>query len=250
MWQFSLYFEKEVFYYIKQLQENLEKACKGQKCCVRIFSKDNMFVLILALPKNVYEKQILAIKEKIIQSILLYYKPKTIVEEIQNFSVEKTSNRILLDVLCNFEKQSDFDAIFKKLSLCEKLYLSSFVQFSLREITKNWREMAKLIKQNSNFLNDEYTKFDLIRFLLGGVVSRAKEIMISKVQNEICILQDDIKISSFDNLFYFADEFDKFLFLIISKLPKTVTIKNYRDFDARFVNNLYNLFGDNLKLIE
>lgn len=250
MWQFSLYFQKEIFFYIKQLQDWLQTVCKDSRCCIRIFSKDDMFVLVLALPKKVYEKHILGIKEKIIETILLYYKPKIIVDEIANFSTSKTSNRILLDILCNFDKQSEFDAIFKKLSLCDRLYLSSFVQFSLCELTKNWKEMARLINQNNSFLNDENTKFDLMRFLLNGIGCKAKSICFSKKQDEILVFRDDKAVSNFDNLFYFANDFDKLFFLITSTSPQNVTIKDFRAFDARFINNVFNLFGDKLNLIE
>lgn len=250
MWQFSLYFQKEIFFYIKDLQESLRQTCSGQKCCIRIFSKDDMFVLILALPKKVYEKQILFIKEQIIKSILFYYKPKTIIEELDNFSTDNFSNRMLLDILCNFDSKAETDEIFKKLSLCDKLYLSSFVQFSLRELSKNWKEMARLINQNSKFLNDECIKSDLMRFLLNGISSKANIIDISKNKNQIRVLRDNNIISSFDNIFYFVNDFDKLLFMIICNYPKVITIKNYREFDARFINCIYSLYGDRLKLFE
>ena len=250
MWQFSLFFEKEVFYYIKQLKDNLQNICSNQRCCIRIFSKNENFVLVVAIPKEIYEKNILYIKEKIIQIILFYYKPKIIFEGIKNFSTKQMSNRILLDILCNFESQIETNTIFKRLHLCDKLFLSSFINFSLCDLIKNWQEMAKLINQNSNFLDDEYTKFELMRFLLNGIQCKANKIDISKEENTFNIFEDDTKVFPNQNLFYFCSEFDSLMFLIISKSPQNVVINKYLEFDARFIDNLYNLLGDRLKLVE
>ena len=250
MWQFSLYFGKEIFYYIKSLYDDLKKVCTDEKCCIRIFAKDDNFVLLLALPKNIYEKQILKIKKCIIQSILLYYKPKIIIDGINNFSTENISNRIMMDILCSFDIESEKKLIFNKLSLCDKLYLSSFVQFSLVELTKNWQQMASLINQNSKFLNDEYVKFDLMRFLMTGIAQTAQKIEISCQKNNYIVLLDNKKFCQFDYLFFFNSNFDKVLHLIISKFPQKIVLQNYKKFDIGFVNNLYNLFGDKLKLLE
>lgn len=250
MWQFSLYFPKALIYYIKNLHDNLKSICIDESCCIKIFSKDDGFVLILALPKKVYEKNILLIKEKIIEAILLYYKPKIIMQNIDNFTIENETNKILIDILCNFENFAESEIIFQKMNLNDKLYIESFVQFSLCELVKNWQEMAKLINQNTNFLQDQSVKFDLMRFLLNGISSKANQVTIKAKENCAQIFKDGKHIQDFSKVFYLDSNYDEIMFFVISQFPNQIKIENYKNFDVNFIDNMYSLFGDKIKFLE
>lgn len=249
MWEFSLFFPDELLNYFCDFEAELKKLCQNEKCCIRIV-KNGQYALLLALPTKIYEQNVAIIKEKIVQAILLYYKPKIIIQTIKDFSIKDQNNKMLIDILANFDVSSDKKEIFSRLSLCGKMYLDSFVYFKLWPILETWREMARLINQNSLFLGDAGVKTDLMRFLMSGIASQALDVSLDYANGKIKILQNGKELPSIASIFYANDIYDNLLFMLISKSPKKITISNYRQFDASFVNSVFRLFGDTVKLIE
>lgn len=249
MWEFSLFFPNELFNYFCQFETELKLICQNEKNCIRVVAGEpNVFAV--AIPKKVYEQNILFIKEKIIQSILVFYKPKTIIHDIRDFSINDQNNKMLIDILTNFEIESDKKEIFSKLSLCSRLYLDSFVHFRLKSMLEAWKEMATLINQNSIFLIDDKVKIDLMRFLMNGISNKSSDVVLDYSNGNIKFVQNGKELSVIEKIFYAKDIYDNLLFTLISKSPKKITISNYQMFDANFVNSVFNLFGDSVKLIQ
>lgn len=243
IWEFSLYFPRELLIYFEKLKKQLKQILNVYPNCVSISISDDMYCFLIALSKEAYSKNILFIKDKIIEIILIYYKPKTLISQIENFDIKNHDNIILLDILSNFDQEEDKKEIFNHLSLCEKLYLSSFVNFKLKSLKKRWIETAELINQNNLFLNENGIKKELIQFLMEGLESKVEYVKLT--QNGIKLNNNVIENIS---LFYSLYDYDNTLFTLINIFPKKIEIENYKSFDISLIQNLHNLFGDKLIL--
>lgn len=245
IWEFSLYFPRELLIYFERLKQQLKQVLKDYPNCVSISITDNLYCFLIALSKDAYYKNLLFIKDKIIEIILVYYKPKTLMTEIKNFDIKNHDNIILLDILSNFDIEDDRKEIFKSLSLCDKLYLSSFVTFKLKSLKNRWIETAELINQNNLFINESGIRKEIIQFLMEGLECKTDAVKLT--QNGIKIGEETIENNS---LFYSMYDYDNVLFTLISIFPKKIEVENYRSFDVSLIQNLHDLFGNKLVLLD
>ena len=245
IWEFSLYFPRELLAYFENFKTQLKMTLKDYPNCVSISITDDMYCFLIALSKDAYNKNILFIKDKIIDIILVYYKPKALISQIKDFDIKNHDNIILLDILSNFDLEEDRQEIFNHLSLCDKLYLSSFVTFKLKSLKKRWAETAELINQNNMFINESGIKKELIQFLMEGLESKTDIVRLTS--NGIIL---NTKLLDSKMLFYSMYDYDSILFTLISIFPKKIEIENYRTFDISLIQNLYDLFGNRLVLLE
>jgi hypothetical protein len=217
---------------------------------VAVGIKNEGCVFMVALPKEVYAKQILFIKEKIAEIICIYYKPLFIVSSLKNFDLKNSENIVLLDILASYDFKEDIDSIVQNLSLCGTLYLASFVNFKLFGQIAKWKDIGALINQNSLFLMDSTVKLELMRFLISGITSRNEIVKITTKENAILIFDKDMNSIDCAKIFYAQNEYDNSLFELICRAPKKIEVFNPKEFDVHFLNRLYEIFGERVVLRE
>lgn len=245
IWEFTLYFPRELLAYFEKFKTHLKAVLKDYPNCVSISVDGDLYCFLIALSKDAYNQNILFIKDEIIEIILLYYKPKALMSQIKDFDIKNHDNIILLDILSNFDIETDKQEIFNYLSLYKKLYLSSFVTFKLKSLKNRWLDTAELINQNNLFLDKKEIKKDFIQFLMEGLESKTDIVKLTK--NGI---NKDGKIIETNSLFYSMYDYDDVLFALISIFPKKIEVENYKSFDASLIQNLYDLFGNRLVLLD
>ena len=249
IWEFSLHFPRELLCYFEDLKNNLKNLLKNEKNCISLSVCNGEYVLMIAISHEMYNKYILTIKEHIAKVILIYYKPKSIINSIKNFNLSHHDNVILIQILSSIDVAEDKTEIFKHLSLIDELYLDSFVNFKLNNLTKKWKEVANLINDNSFFLLDEKIKKELMQFLMEGIVSKTDCIKLCQngAQIDCKIGTNEIRC---EKLYYSIFDYDSTLFAVINNSPKKIEVENYKSFDVSFIQNLSDLFGSRLHLIE
>ena len=253
MWEFSIFFSRELLCYFEDLKKDMKEIIGDSKNCVSISLNKDYYVFMLALTYETYNKTIMFLKELIAEIILLYYKPKTIINSINNFDIKCHDNVILIDILSSFEFEADKEEIIKNMSLLDKLYLDSFVKFKLKNLTKKWSDVSALINENSLFLLDAGIKKELMQFLMDGIKGNQKDIklVLDKKNIDAFYYENSIKKTlKNDKVYYSIYDYDNLLFSLIKHYPKRIEVEHYKDFDVAFIQNLADLFGMRLKLIE
>lgn len=248
MWEFSLYFNKQLLPYFNDLKNKLKTEFNQQINCISIGIKDEQYVLMIALPKEVFNKKHHQLKNQIAQIICLYYKPYYIYKSLNNFDITNLDNKILLGILSSYESKQDNEQISHQIHLTNKLYLQSFLNFKLKTLVNKWQEIGGLINQNSLFLIDKTIKQELIKFLMAGLQSQTEILTISKQNKTFYIFDADSKKVEINTVFYAQTMYDNLLFAIINKFPKTINIVNPKLFSVNFLNTIYLLFGDTVKI--
>ena len=85
---------------------------------------------------------------------------------------------------------------------------------------------------------------------MAGLQSDAELLTIKKNNDSFCVIDANKRDVSLKSIFYAQNEYDNLLYAIINKFPKLIQIENSNDFDVKFLNNLYQLFGENVKLLK
>ena len=250
MWEFSLYFEKPLLPYFNDLKTELKQQFCNNTNCVAIGIKDEQYCFMIALQNQVFKQNETKIKQKLAEIICVYYKPYYILKSLKNFDLTCDDNIILLDILASYENQQDIFDISKKLNVANKLYLKSYISFKLKEQINKWQEIGELINENSLFLIDKTIRQELIKFLMAGLQSDAELLTIKKNGGCFCVIDSNKRDVALKSIFYAQNEYDNLLYAIINKFPKYIQIENSKDFDVKFLNNLYQLFGENVKLLK
>ena len=248
-WEFSIYFSRELLPYFENLKSNLKQKLVDSKNCISILVDEQNYVFSLALEKCDYQKNLLFLKESIADIVLIYYKPKFIIKSIKNIDMKSHDNTILIDILANFDYLDNKKYIIDNLSFCSKLFFDSFVYFRLKKLVLDWKETAELVNQNSLFLNDIKTKKELSKFLLDGIASQIDVVRLSQKDKTYFITNNE-KNLNYNSIFYSQNEYDDVLFSLINKYPKKIEVANYKKFDVHFIQNLYDLFGNRIELVE
>lgn len=249
LWELSLFFSRQLLPYFQELQNELKSHFACEKNCISILiDENNLYVFLIALPWQLYEKNILLIKQKIAQIIISFYKPKTILSSTKNFDVSNHSNAILLNILSNFDAVFDENDILKNLSLCGKVFLDSYINFKLKSAKNRWKEIGNLVNANTLFLSNEKVKIELMQFLMTGIDSKTEIVKLSSKNNQLTV--EGSRFVKLQKHFYSQTDYDNLLFALIGSKPKKIEIYGYKNFDVCFVQELSNLFGKNLILIE
>lgn len=244
IWEFSLYFPRELLCYFESLKKQLKHDFANEKNCIDILIKDDFYVFMLAIEREVYNKNILKIKYQIAEIILLYYKPKIIIGTINNFDLLNSQNKVLIDILVSFEADLDKATIVENLSLINKLFLESFVSFKLGGLTKKWEDSANLINENSLFLQDDGIKKELLQFLMQGLTTNIEYLKLTNLG-----LNDGKNAIDSKKVFYSQSDFDNVLFTLINLYPQKIEIEDYKQYKIEFLELISNLFGERLNLI-
>lgn len=245
-WDLAIYFPRDLLCYFETLKNDLKLVLNDTPNCLNLSVCGNEYCFLIAMTKEMYNKNILLIKERIADIIMIYYKPKFIINSIKNFDLKLHDNVILIDILTSFDFLEDKNSIIKKLSLCKKLYLESFVYFKLQKLISSWFETGELINQNSLFMIDNSIKKELIQFLMSGIASKMDNIKLALEKDKICFKTPVLT----QPLHYSIYDYDAALFTIIKNYPKKIEVEHYKDFDVRFIQNLHELFSNRLCLLE
>lgn len=245
-WEFSIYFPRELLCYFETLKTSLKSILKDTPSCLNMSIVGDDYCFLIAMTKDMYSKNIMFLKEQIAEIIMLYYKPKIIINSIKNFDAKSHDNVILIDILTSFDFSEDTNDIISQLSFCGKIYINSFVYFKLQKLVKSWLETGELINQNSLFMTDGSVKKELMKFLMNGIVSKLESIKLMIKNKKICF---SLPILT-QPLHYFIYDYDAVLFSLIKNYPKRIEVEDYKNFDVQFLQNLHEVFNDKLVLIE
>lgn len=245
MWELSLYFNREMLPFFLNLKNELKIKLKD--CCksIAIFEpeQEQQFVFLLAVPFE-KKRELFSIKEKICEIIIDFYKPRFFQNKLKCLDLTSIIDFTFFCVLLNFDASFDEIEIYKNLSLLNKLYLNSFINFKLKNVTKKWQEVCNLISENNQLISALNSKEDLMQFMFENSYSRIDKLTIDA--DKLIINEANFKTPYFIN----STQFDELIiYNAIYYSPKMLYIKNYDKLNIETLNILYSLFQEKLNLI-
>lgn len=97
------------------------------------------------------------------------------------------ANRLLWHTLVAFDRENEQALIENAFEIEEGITLDGIYRFKLRELRDRWNEICTLTKENSFFLVDEPTYFELLRFLISAVNPKVRSLTLRQEGNDYIV---------------------------------------------------------------
>lgn len=96
-------------------------------------------------------------------------------------------NRLLWHTLVVFDRESEQTLIENAFEVEDGMAIDGIFRFKLTELKNRWKEICTLTKENSFFLIDEPTFFELLRFLISAVNPKVRTLTLRQDGNEYIV---------------------------------------------------------------
>lgn len=219
MYQIKLSTAKKYAYWIQFLIDSIKKeidamggiyACQlyGQRFCV-CFAAETPY-------KN---KIKYIITEALADLFTLVEKRAYFLNVLDMRFCDALSRDMLVNTLSCFNSEVERAYIVSKLRLSGDFNIDGFYHFALRELREEWRESAKMIRDNADLVSDEDTFNIILKFLLSGIEAKSKVISVNKEESGYILTPSGAENES---VFFSAEQL---LMKLISIAPEKVIVR-------------------------
>ena len=248
MWEFSVEFYNKDYAIL--FKNSIEKYVKTSNGIITLLSINSLNKVLIAIPINVKKQIVELIKNKIAENILLIYKKKYILSNLNFNTSNNTKMNVFLKALVCFDSETDKDIIVNRLSeFNKKIVVESFINFKISFLKRKWNELIDLANDNCFYLTNEDTFNELIKFLISNLENRVDAVNLFNRDDCYFICDKNGRvIEDFlcDNAGKYDDE--KLLTNLIALNPEKIIVHSESLFKDRFLNNLYELFSNRVEI--
>lgn len=245
MFEYVIYFDREELNKVVKLKQYFEYKYKDKKSVFTMHSKQDVFMLLIAVD--------VALKEEIMNKITSFViefvdnkKKQTVNSFFNNYPQLKCAKRNLItNMLCCFDSYSDKMFVINEfLQLDKSINLNSFYLFKIYNLKMRWFEYIKIALDNLNLFSDIYGLVEFTKFLLES--SKTKNTMKVNCTKKYYVLE--INNSKFSILKDY-DAFINILSVLVKTLPNRLVVKNSKDFDVETLSGLRDVMQEKLLLL-
>ena len=163
--------------------------------------------------------------------------------------LDRNSYNLLLHTLVAFDRENEREIISEALPLTDGISLDGIFYFRLCELKTRWDEIAQLATDNAQYLIDEDTLNELIRFLISAVNPKIMRLDICQKDNNYNVV-GHLPESEFE---YNIIGTEQLLLYLIDIAPLELRL-NGNFTDKRLYERLIRIFdakrGDNCEVIK
>lgn len=187
-------------------------------------STNSSFSVLIAVKKEHKAKLKNYLRERIAETILVYYKRNYILSKLNFKRGNNFYMQIYLEALCCFDSNLDKEIILKKLKLKKHFYFDSFIDFVLGVLKNKWNELITIANDNVIYTYSDDNLLELIKFIISNLEHRCYAVNVFSKKD--CYMICDIKGEKIDdflienNIFY--DEKNLFASLVVLNPKKII----------------------------
>lgn len=126
------------------------------------------------------------IKECIIETFEVFAKYDFIKSNL-SISLSQLRYEILLRTLVAFDRENERKLLNRIVKIKEGMTLDGYFNFLLTELKERWLEICKLTQSNKDYLFDDDTYNELVRFLISAINPKIKKVTVFESNNKYCI---------------------------------------------------------------
>lgn len=247
MWEYSITFEDEKS--SEFFKKELNKIIKKHNGIITGLYSLNCYKILIAVPIIERFKIHNIIKEKIAESILLFFKKKFILSGL-DFEINKTIEMsVFIKSLIVFDSDIDKEIIIERLKFDNNLIVNSFLNFKLGFLKHKWKELISLANDNAMYLLSRDSFLELIKFLISNLENRQYVVNIFSKEN--CYLLCDVEGNSIKdfllekNIIY---DDSSLLTSLVALNPQKIIIHCNSFIKDRLLKNLYEFFSNRIEI--
>lgn len=213
------------------LRQNLPSDCliattkTGGRCQLAIASETEERNLIIKI-----------IADCIIEALGYFCKYKYLSDNLK-LPLDADRYNILLHSLVQFDRSSDEKMLKSCVQISDGMALDGIYNFRLSELKRRWDEIIMLTKENSIYLIDNETYFELINFLFTSIEAKVKNVVLAKRgENYVITNENDSK------LLFSSRDVKEIVYKLIDYAPLSIAVN--RSFEnEKTIELITRLFG-------
>lgn len=212
MFQLNLSLANENLGWFYSVSEVLEYRIKRVGAVMAYTTNSHRTVIHFACENENKDILIEAVKSTIVDMFANICKLDYISKRLSITGLSDSANRLLWHTLVAFDRESEQSLIENAFEVEDGLALDGVFHFRLTELKNRWKEICSLTKDNSYFLADEPTYFELLRFLISAVNPKVKALTLRQEGNKYIVTgmseSEGIKLTlSKDELVFYLVDF-------------------------------------------
>lgn len=159
--------------------EDILKEKLAANAAVMAYKQDDMRVTVsIACENQNKTKVVKVLKDCLVEMYAVAVKLDYIKRNLKLHTLEQNKYNILLHTLVAFDRENERDLINRAIIVTDTISLDGIFNFSLASLRTRWNEVCKLTMDNAEYLNDDSTFNELLRFLISAVNPKIMRIVL------------------------------------------------------------------------
>lgn len=194
------------------------------------------------------ESNISGIRKLIVKSveniILNEIKTNYIARKINTIKICSFARNILIHALAGFDRDTEKVILDNKLHIGKQFDLDGFRYFRMSELYSRWDEMCSLAGRHSEFLRNEDTLYDLIRYLVDSEKKKGARAEVYRFGGKYRLVETS-KSGREERIF---EKFDDLICRLIDFAPYETILSGF-EFDDKY-RKLSNIFDATFNILQ
>lgn len=129
-----------------------------------------------------------AVASAVCDALSLGYK-NVFVRRLLNVGYDNFYQNVLVNTICKFDSEYDRQFVSRIMTDSPTVCLDGYYNFKMSQVKRKWKDISKLVSDNSFLLNDKELIIELLQYLLESLTSKEQTLSLS-LQNGDFTLYD------------------------------------------------------------
>ncbi len=131
-----------------------------------------------------------AVNAAVCEALSLGYK-NIYVRNLLDVGYENFYQNVLVNTICKFDSEYDKQFVSRILASGSTVCLDGYYNFKMSQVKRKWRDISKLVCDNSFLLADNELIIELLQYLLESLTSREPILSVSLQNDDFIIYNKD-----------------------------------------------------------
>ena len=188
---------------------------------------DGRVRLALAVHENKKDIVLGYVFDYIADIVILSYKEEYLRSNIKLKTSSEVTKASFVKALVMFDKANEKEIVKKSLKPCNELVIDSLYMFRLWELEKKWKDLCRLVVDNSVYLQIDSTLIEMMRFIIMSNDIEFGELHLHKGEGTIYAHGKDGR-EVFNVLYKEKDDFSKINVIneLLTLSPEKIIVHN------------------------
>ena len=183
---------------------------------------------------------------KSVRNILLCdVKRRYIGKRLRRLKLGASARNLLVHALTVFDRETEDEMLCEILHIGKVFDLDGFRHFRMRELYSRWDEMCELAGRHDDYLRDEETLYDLLKYLVNAERRSGAKAEVYRLEDKYRLIETSSGDGREEKIF---DRFDDLICRLIDFAPGETLISGF-EYDDKY-RKLSNIFGARVNILQ
>lgn len=198
--------------------------------CASTVVGSNVFISIGG-ERHDRQKIIDTLKDNLVKIYLTVVKKKYIERHLKLMHTNDVSKMLITNMLVAFDRENEDNLLRREIDLKSRFSIDGFFNFRMKELKQRWTDVCKLATDNAEYLSDDSTVNELLKFLMCAVQPKISAAEISENGDCFEVTAYDLG-QGIENRHVFYDN-EQLMLYLIDAAPAKILLKGR--FNNKFI---------------